>query len=256
MAELKIHQFFCRSDNFGVLIHDDEFGVTAAIDTPDPVPIRYALAERGWSLTHIFTTHHHADHTAGHGPLKNETGCIVIGPEKEADRIPGIDKRMAEGDCFSFGGHQVCVLETPGHTAGHVTYWLPDDNIAFVGDTLFSLGCGRLLEGDAATMWQSLQKLMVLPKETLIYCGHEYSQSNANFALTIEPDNIALQERAAEIRELRSANLPTLPVSLAAELLQNPFLRPDSPEIQERLGMVGHPHATIFAEIRRLKDRF
>ena len=256
MAELKIHQFFCRTDNFGVLIHDDEFGVTAAIDTPDAATIRGALAERGWSLTHIFTTHHHADHTAGHGTLKNETGCVVVGPEKEADRIPGIDQRVAEGNQFSFGGHQICVLETPGHTLGHVTYWLPDDNIAFVGDTLFSLGCGRLLEGDGTMMWQSLQKLMVLPKETLIYCGHEYSKSNAAFALSVEPNNALLQERAEEIRELRESGLPTLPVSLAAELAQNPFLRPDSPEIQERLGMVGHPLATIFSELRRLKDRF
>lgn len=256
MAELKIHQFICRSDNFGVLIHDDESGVTASIDTPDPDPIRRALAEKGWSLTHIFTTHHHGDHTAGHAALKSETGCIIIGPEKEADRIPGIDQRVSEGSKFSFGGHPLCVLETPGHTAGHVAYWLPDDNIVFVGDTLFSLGCGRLLEGDGATMWQSLQKLTALPKETLIYCGHEYSKSNAAFALSVEPNNVSLQERAEEIRELRDSNLPTLPVSLAAELAQNPFLRPDSPEIQERLDMVGHPLATIFSELRRLKDRF
>ena len=256
MAELKVHQFFCGSDNFGVLIHDDEFGVTAAIDTPDPDTIRRALAEKGWSLTHILTTHHHGDHTAGHAALKSETGCVVIGPEKEADRIPGIDKRVSEGDCFSFGGHQLCVLETPGHTAGHVAYWLADDNIVFVGDTMFSLGCGRLLEGDGATMWQSLQKLMALPKETLIYCGHEYSKSNAAFALTVEPNNVLLQQRAEEIRQLRESNLPTLPVALAAELAQNPFLRPESPEIQERLGMVGHPLATIFSELRRLKDRF
>lgn len=256
MAELKIHQFICRSDNFGVLIHDDESGVTASIDTPDPDPIRRALAEKGWSLTHIFTTHHHGDHTAGHAALKRETGCVIIGPEKEADRIPGIDQRVSEGSKFSFGGHPLCVLETPGHTAGHVAYWLPDDNIVFVGDTLFSLGCGRLLEGDGATMWQSLQKLTALPKETLIYCGHEYSKSNAAFALSVEPNNVSLQERAEEIRELRDGNLPTLPVSLAAELAQNPFLRPDSPEIQERLDMVGHPLATIFSELRRLKDRF
>ena len=256
MAELEIHQFFCRSDNFGVLIHDDEFGVTAAIDTPDAAAIRSALAGRGWSLTHIFTTHHHADHTAGNGTLKNETGCVIVGPEKEAERIPGIDQRVTEGSKFSFGGHQICVLETPGHTLGHVTYWLPDDNIAFVGDTLFSLGCGRLLEGDGPTMWQSLQKLMALPKETLIYCGHEYSKANAAFALSVEPNNVRLQERAEEIRELRDLGLPTLPVSLAAELAQNPFLRPECAEIQERLGMVGHPLATIFSELRRLKDRF
>ncbi len=256
MAALKIHQFFCRSDNFGVLIHDEDAGVTASIDAPDADAIRTALAENGWSLTHLLNTHHHSDHTAGNAALKAETGCLVIGPEKEADRIPGIDKRVTEGDCFDFGGHQICVLETPGHTLGHITYWLADDNLAFVGDTLFSLGCGRLLEGDGPMMWQSLQKLMALPKETLIYCGHEYSKANSAFALSIEPNNLSLQERAEEIRQLRDSNLPTLPVALAAELAQNPFLRPDSAEIQERLGMVGHPLATIFSEIRRLKDRF
>jgi hydroxyacylglutathione hydrolase len=256
MAELKVHQFFCRSDNFGVLIHDDETNVTATIDTPDAAAIRDALSQRGWALTHILTTHHHADHTAGHAALKEETGCIVVGPAKEADRIPGIDKEVAEGATFGVGGHQICVLETPGHTAGHVTYWLPDDNVAFVGDTLFSLGCGRLFEGDGEMMWASLQKIMALPKETLIYCGHEYSKSNAAFALSVEPGNQELQARAVEINSLREQNLPTIPVSLAAELAQNPFLRPDSPEIQERLGMVGHPLATIFSELRRLKDRF
>ena len=167
MAELKIHQFFCRSDNFGVLIHDDEFGVTAAIDTPDAAAIRSALAERGWSLTHIFTTHHHADHTAGNGTLKNETGCVIVGPKKEADRIPGIDQRVTEGSKFSFGGHQICVLETPGHTLGHVTYWLPDD-IPFVGDTFGFVGCGRLLEGDRPMMGSPCKRSCIA-EETFIY---------------------------------------------------------------------------------------
>jgi hydroxyacylglutathione hydrolase len=256
MVELTIHQFICRTDNFGVLIHDPEFKLTAAIDTPDAGAIRRALGERGWSLTHIFTTHYHQDHTAGHAELKLATGCTIIGPGKEAGRIPGIDRRVAEDSEISFGGHPVRVIETPGHTAGHVTYWLQEDNIAFVGDTLFSLGCGRLFEGDGEMMWKSLQKIMALPKETLIYCGHEYSQSNAAFALSVEPNNSALQQRAEEIRTLRAEGRPTLPVRLEAELAQNPFLRPDSPEIQQHLGMVGHPLATIFSELRRLKDRF
>ena len=256
MAELTVHQFFCRSDNFGVLVHDPEYKLTAAIDTPDPAIIRQELQQRGWTLTHILTTHHHHDHTAGHAELKRETGCEIIGPEREADRIPGIDTRVKEGDSFSLGGHPVRVLETPGHTLGHVTYWLPDDKIAFVGDTLFSLGCGRLFEGDGEMMWKSLQKIMHLPKETLIYCGHEYSQSNAAFALSVEPNNRALQTRSEEIRMLRSQGRATLPVLLANELEQNPFLRPDSPEIQQRLDAVGHPLATIFSELRQLKDRF
>lgn len=256
MAELTIVQFPCRSDNFGVLIHDPETNLTAAIDAPEAGPILALLQERGWDLTHIFTTHHHADHTDGHERLKRETGCVIIGPAKEADKIPGIDERVAEGSTFGFGSHNVTVLETPGHTLGHVTYWLPDDHVAFVGDTIFSLGCGRLLEGDGEMMWKSVQKIMALPKETLIYCGHEYTESNARFALSVEPNNASLQERAKEIQELRAEGKPTLPVTLAAELAQNPFMRPASPEIQQGLGMVGHPLATIFSEIRRLKDSF
>ena len=258
MAELKIHQFFCRSDNFGVLIHDDELRrQTAAIDTPDAEPIRRALDEKGWSLTHILTTHHHADHTAGHAALKSETGCRSSARIRRPTASPASTSASRKATVSSLGGHQLCVLETPGHTLGHVTYWLPDDNIAFVGDTLFSLGCGRLLEGDGAMMWQSLQKLMALPKETLIYCGHEYSKSNCRFCPQCRAEQCPrCRKGPRKYARCGTDGLPTLPVSLAAELAQNPFLRPDSPEIQERLGMVGHPLATIFSELRRLKDRF
>lgn len=256
MTGLQIHQFLCRSDNFGVLIHEPESGLTAAIDTPDAAPIRAALTEKRWRLTHIFTTHHHGDHTAGHEELKAQTGCHIVGPAKEAGSIPGIDQKVSEGDEFSFGRQSVRVLETPGHTLGHITYYLPEAGVAFVGDTLFSLGCGRLLEGTPEMMWTSLQKLKALPSGTLIYCGHEYTQSNARFALSIEPENEALQNRAAEVDALRARGELTLPVTLSAEIAQNPFLRPDSPQIQARLGLVGQPLATIFAEIRRRKDRF
>jgi hydroxyacylglutathione hydrolase len=256
MASLEIQQFPCRQDNFGVLVHAPGHGLTAAIDTPETEPIRRMLADKGWRLTHIFTTHHHGDHTAGHAALKAEFGCRIIGPAREADRIPGIDETVGEGDSFAFADEAVRVLETPGHTLGHVTYWLPKAGVAFVGDTLFSLGCGRLLEGDAEMMWNSLQKLMKLPPETRIYCGHEYTQSNAAFALSLEPGNAALRQRAAEVDRLRAAGEATLPVRLADELAANPFLRPDSREIQERLEKVGQPLATIFAEIRRRKDRF
>ncbi|MBX2805506.1 MAG: hydroxyacylglutathione hydrolase [Hyphomicrobiales bacterium] len=256
MPDLIIRQFPCRSDNYGVLVHEPVNKLTAAIDTPDPAPIRAELAAQGWALTHIFTTHHHGDHTAGHIALKSETGCKIIAPEKEAGKIPDVDVNVSEGSAFDFGGHQVRVIEMPGHTAGHVTYWLPDDGVAFVGDTLFSLGCGRLFEGDGPTMWASLQKLMMLPPETLVYCGHEYSKANAAFALSVEPGNAMLQQRAKEIDELRAKNAATVPFTIAAELSQNPFLRPDSLEIQQHLGMSGHPLATIFTELRRLKNAF
>ena len=255
MPKLEIHQFPCLSDNFGVLIRDAEQGVVASIDAPDAKAVAAALAAKGWRLTHILTTHHHHDHTGGNLALKAETKCSIIGPRGEAAKIPGIDKQVAEGDTFAFGAHQVRVLDTPGHTAGHITYWIPSTSAAFVGDTLFAIGCGRIIEGNAQVMWQSLQKLMALPKETAVYCGHEYTQANARFALTIEPENEALQKRAKEVDQLRAAGKATLPTTVGLELETNPFLRPHVPAIQQRLGMVAKPEWQIFGEIRERKNR-
>ncbi|MDX2204537.1 MAG: hydroxyacylglutathione hydrolase [Hyphomicrobiaceae bacterium] len=255
MPKLEIFQFPCLSDNFGVLIHDPEHNLTASIDAPETKAVKDALARTGWTLTHILTTHHHADHTDGNLPLKAETGCTIIGPKGEAQRIPGIDKMVGEGDGFNFGSFRVEVLETPGHTAGHITYYLPEAKVAFVGDTLFAIGCGRVIEGDMKMMWTSLAKLMRLPADTAIYCGHEYTQSNARFALGIEPGNQELQRRAKEVDALRAAGKPTLPTTIGLELATNPFLRPSSPEIQERLGMKGRPEWEIFGEVRERKNR-
>ncbi len=255
MAKLEIHQFPCLGDNYGVLIRDAERDVTAAIDAPDAKAVAAALAAKGWRLTHILTTHHHADHTAGNLPLKADTGCTIVGPRGEAAKIPGIDKQVGDGDTFSFGAHEVRVFDTPGHTAGHISYWFPGDAVAFVGDTLFAIGCGRVIEGDMQTMWQSLGKLMALPKETAVYCGHEYTQANARFALTIEPENAALQARAKEVDRLRAAGKPTLPTNIGIELETNPFLRPHVPAIQKRLGMEGKPAWQVFGEIRERKNR-
>ncbi len=256
MAALDIHQFICGDDNFCVLLHDPGHGLTAAIDAPDAEPIREALRQKGWRLTHIFTTHHHGDHTAGHEELQEETGCAIVGAKRDAARIPGVNFEVEDGSEFSFGDHHVRVIGIPGHTLGAVAYWLPDARLLFTGDTLFSLGCGRLFEGDAAMMWDSLQKLMRLPDETLIFCGHEYTLKNAAFALTVEPGNLALQQRAAEVETLRRENSATLPVLLGAEKATNPFLRPDSAEIQAALGMTGQRLATIFAELRGRRDHF
>jgi hydroxyacylglutathione hydrolase len=255
MAKLEIHQFPCLSDNYGVLIRDAEAGVTAAIDAPDANQVAAALKDKGWRLTHILTTHHHGDHTAGNLPLKTETKCTIIGPRGEAAKVPGIDKQVGEGDTFKFGSFDVRVLDTPGHTAGHITYLIPSAGVAFVGDTLFAIGCGRVIEGNAQMMWNSLQKLMALPKETQVYCGHEYTQSNAKFALTIEPENAALVKRAREVDQLRAAGKATLPTNIGVELETNPFLRPSVPAIQQRLGMVGKPEWQIFGEIRERKNR-
>ena len=255
MADLQIHQFMCRSDNFGVLIHDADNNLTATIDTPEIAAIETALANTGWKLTHILNTHHHGDHVEGNLPLKQKYGCTVVGPKGEAAKIPGLDIALGEGDVYTFGGYDIRAIETPGHTAGQINYYIPKAKVAFTGDTLFSLGCGRLFEKGADSMWPALEKLMKLPGDTMIYCGHEYTLSNAKFALTIEPENAALQQRAEDVSALRAAGKPTLPVRLDLELATNPFLRPSSPAIQSRLGMVGRPLWEIFGEIRARKDK-
>ncbi|HUU67596.1 MAG TPA: hydroxyacylglutathione hydrolase [Methyloceanibacter sp.] len=255
MAKLEIYQFPTRSDNYGVLIHDPASGTTAAIDAPEAEPILAALQDKGWSLTDILITHHHADHTAGIAALK-KTGCTVTGPAREAGSIPGLDVEVKEGDAVAVGGAKAKVIETPGHTRGHVSYYFPDDAAVFVGDTLFSVGCGKLLEGDAPTMWASLSKLAALPPETDVYCGHEYTGANCRFALTIEPENEALQARAAEVAANDAKGLASLPTTIGQELATNPFLRASSPAIQQRLGMEGRPLDEVFGEVRRRKDRF
>lgn len=255
MADLEIHLFPCLDDNYGVLIHDRAGGATASIDAPDADDVRAALAEKGWQLTHILTTHHHHDHTGGNAELKAETGCSIIGPRNEAAKVPGIDKAVGEGDTFKLGSFDVNVIETPGHTLGHVTYYIPAAHVAFAGDTLFALGCGRVFEGTPEMMHNSLQKLAALPGDTTVYCGHEYTAANARFALTIEPENQTLHKRMKEIEALRAAGKPTVPTTIAAELATNPFLRPHVPAIQQRLGMTGAPTWQVFAEIRERKNR-
>src|SRR5690606_5100041 len=207
-------------------------------------------------LDFIFTTHHHFDHVEGNEELKRKFGVSILGPKDEADKIPGIDRTVEDGNEFTFGLFKVQVISTPGHTAGEVSYYLPQAKVVFTGDTLFALGCGRLLEGRPATMYQSLQKLIALPGDTAVYCGHEYSESNARFALTIDPANSALKERAADIARLRAADRMTLPTTIALEMATNPFLRWHDQGIRSRLGMQNASDAEVFAEIRKRKDIF
>ncbi|MFA7638873.1 MAG: hydroxyacylglutathione hydrolase, partial [Parvibaculum sp.] len=174
MARLEIHQFPCLNDNYGYLVHEPSTGMTAAIDTPEVAPILAALTEKGWKLTHILNTHHHFDHAGGNTGLKEKTGCVVIGPKGEKHKIPGIDRAVGEGDVVELGAARARVIDVPGHTAGHIAYSFDEDRVAFVGDTLFALGCGRLFEGTPAQMWTSLGKLMALPDDTTVYCAHEY----------------------------------------------------------------------------------
>ncbi|MBS0241147.1 MAG: hydroxyacylglutathione hydrolase [Proteobacteria bacterium] len=255
MAKLEIYQFMCLSDNFGVLIHDPATGETASIDAPEAKPVREALTSKGWKLTHILVTHHHADHTQGIAELKAETHCQVIGPKGESKPIAMLDRKVGGGDRFNFGGHSVHVMDTPGHTLGHISYWIPDQKVAFVGDTLFAIGCGRVIEGTMQMMWDSLERLTRLPADTQIYCGHEYTQANAKFALMIEPENADLKARAAEVDKLRAAGKATLPTTIGRELETNPFMRPRSPAIRKRLGLEAAHDWQVFAEVRERKNR-
>ena len=253
---LEIEQFICRSDNYGVLIHDPQSALTATIDAPDASAIEAALQRRGWTLDFVFTTHHHLDHVEGNEALKAKYGVSIIGPKAEETKIPGIDRTVQDGGEFTFGLFRVKAIATPGHTAGEVSYYLPEAKAVFTGDTLFALGCGRLFEGTPLTMFQSLQKLIALPGDTAVYCGHEYTESNARFALTIDPANSALKERAAEIARLRAADRMTLPSSIALEMATNPFLRWHDAGIRSRLGLQDAPDEAVFAEIRKRKDMF
>lgn len=255
MAHLEIHQFMCLTDNFGVLLRDPATNTVAAIDAPETAKVADELAAKGWALTHILTTHHHRDHTDGNLELKSLSGCTIYGPRNEAAKIRGLDTAVGDGDSFKLGSIEVRVLDTPGHTLGGITYWMPSAQVAFVGDTLFSVGCGRVIEGDPQQMWRSLDKLRKLPPETRIYCGHEYTEANIRFALTIEPDNPALQARAVEAKALRAKGEFTLPTTMASELAVNPFLRPQEPGIRKRLGMESAADWEVFAEIRERKNK-
>ena len=256
MNDLEIAQFPCLSDNYGFLLHDPVAGLTASIDTPDANAIVAELERRNWRLTHILNTHHHADHAGGNLYLKDKTGCQIIGPRADAARIPGIDLGVGDGDSVAFGRWQIEVFETPGHTTGHIVYFVPEAKAAFVGDTLFALGCGRLFEGSPDQMWNSLQKILRWPDDTKIYCAHEYTLANAEFALTVEPDNMALVARAREIAALRRDGRPTVPTTLELERKTNPFLRPSSPNLQRTIGLAGADEVSVFARTRELKDRF
>tara|TARA_Y100000766_G_scaffold269402_1_gene266354 strand:- start:2241 stop:3113 length:873 start_codon:yes stop_codon:yes gene_type:complete len=253
---LQVHQFPCRSDNYGFLAHDPDAGVTACIDTPDAGATNAGLKEKGWRLTHILNTHHHGDHTGANLELKERWGCTIVGAANDAERIPGIEVKVSDGDLYEFGSLQAKVFEVPGHTTGHIAYYFESECIAFVGDTLFALGCGRLFEGTPEMMWTSLQKLMALPDETVVYCGHEYTQANAQFALSVEPGNESLVARSKEIDDLRAQGLPTVPTTIGLERATNPFVRPMSENLQSTIGLNGADLVAVFAETRNRKDNF
>ena len=248
--------FTCLKDNYGVLLHDTASGATAAIDAPEAAPIEAALKATGWKLSDILVTHHHHDHTGGITELKQKHRCRVVAPHGEAGKIPLVDETVREGDKVSVGKLSANVIETPGHTAGHITYWFHADRLAFAGDTLFSIGCGRVIEGTPEMMWTSLKKLRDLPGDTKVYCGHEYTLANIKFAQTIEPGNAALVARAKEAARQIAAGEPTIPTTISEETAANVFLRADQPAVAAAVGLSGKSAAEVFAEVRARKNKF
>jgi hydroxyacylglutathione hydrolase len=257
MARLVIEQIPVLSDNYVYLLHEPTTGATAAIDPAVAAPVLDVLAAKGWRLTHVLNTHHHGDHTGGNLDLQRATDCTVVGARRDADRIPGIGVEVGEGDTVMLGNAAAMVFETPGHTSGHIAFWFPDSAALFCGDTLFSLGCGRLFEGTAEQMWASLCKLRELPGQTRAFCAHEYTQSNGRFARLVERDNPALLARVDQVDKLRGRGHPTVPSTIAEERAANPFLRADLPAVARAVGLeAGSDPAAVFAELRRRKDVF
>ncbi|MBO6717376.1 MAG: hydroxyacylglutathione hydrolase [Rhizobiaceae bacterium] len=253
---LEIEQFMCRDDNFGILARNKATGTVFLVDAPQEEPIMAAIERTGWQPSLILTTHHHPDHVEANLALKKRFGLVIIGPAAEKDRIPGIDRTVKDGQTLDLAGEPFNVIATPGHTAGHVSYYFPESGVAFTADTLFALGCGRLFEGTPADMLGSMRKLAALPLDTTVYCGHEYTLSNARFAVTIDPTNSALKQRAAKIERLREEGKPTLPTTIGEELATNPFMRWHDPAIRHNLGMEDASDEAVFAEIRKRKDIF
>jgi hydroxyacylglutathione hydrolase len=253
---IEIELFTARDDNFGALVHDGASNITISIDAPEEAAIINALARKNWKLDYILTTHKHPDHVEANVALKALFNCKIIGPDGDKDLIPGIDQTAKGGDALKLGTIDIDVIATPGHTNACISYYVPAAHAVFTADSLFSLGCGRLFEGTPDMMWASMQRLMALPKNTKIYCGHEYTASNARFALSVDADNADLQARAGQVKLLRDQGKPTLPVTLAQELATNPFLRPQDAAIRAHLGMETATDAQVFAELRARKNNF
>ena len=256
MSKLEIHQIAVLNDNYVYLAHDTETGSTAVIDPAVGGLVLDSLLAKGWTLTHILNTHHHNDHTGGNLELKQKTGCIIVGPKADSERIPGIDVEVSDGDTYQIGNATAKVFDVPGHTRGHNAYWFSESDALFSGDTLFSMGCGRLFEGTPAQMANSLAKFMALPDQTKIFCAHEYTQANGRFAMSLEPGNKALQSRMVEVDRLRISRKPTVPSTMGVEKATNQFLRTSSVELQKTLGLEGGDLVDVFAETRKLKDSF
>jgi len=254
---LQIHQFLCLQDNFGLLLRDESTGATASIDAPDGEAIAAEAKRLGWGLTHVLLTHHHLDHVEGAPALREAfPGIKVVGAKADVERLPPLDLAVVEGDEVAIGRSVARVIATPGHTMGHLAYYFLEDEAVFVGDTLFSLGCGRIFEGAPTIMYASLEKLAELPDETRVYCGHEYTQANGRFATTVDPENPMLKERIEEVAQLRAEGKFTLPTTIARERATNPFLRCEEVEVQAAMDMGGADPVMVFAKMREAKNVF
>ncbi|MBC2667385.1 hydroxyacylglutathione hydrolase [Novosphingobium flavum] len=251
---LEVHQFPCLSDNYGYLLHDPVSGETACIDTPDAEAYLREAAHKGWQITQIWNTHWHHDHAGGNEAIKAATGCTVIAPAAEADKIAAIDRVVRHGDAVALGAWEADVIDVGGHTMGHIAYHVPEAAMAFVGDSIFALGCGRMFEGTAEQFWASLCRIKALPLDTMLYCAHEYTASNAKFALHADPDNTALASYAADVFQRRERGKWTVPTTVAREIKTNPFLRADDPAIRARWG--GGDAVHTFAALREAKNTF
>lgn len=253
---LDVRQIPVLNDNYVYLVRESGTGAVAVVDPAVAEPVLREADKLGWSITHILNTHHHGDHVGGNLEIQRATGCHIVGPRADRQRIPGIQTEVGDGDRYDFGAARARVFDVPGHTRGHIAYWFEAEDVLFPGDTLFALGCGRLFEGTPAQMWESLGKLKRLPDGVRVYCAHEYTQANARFALSLGEDNAALATRAKEIDATRAAGKPTVPSTLGEEKRTNPFLRADDPALAQAMDMAGAPPVEVFAEVRRRKDSF
>jgi len=253
---LDIRQIPVLQDNFIYLAREPKSGAVAVVDPAVAAPVLELADRLKWKITHILNTHHHGDHVGGNMEIKAATGCTIVGPGHDPDRIPGMDVQVKDGDTYTLGKEQAQVFFVPGHTSGHIAYWFKDSDALFCGDTMFSIGCGRLFEGTPQQMWTSLSRLRALPPQTQIYCAHEYTESNIRFAVSVDPNNAALRKREAEVKALRAAGKYSVPSTLGEERAANPFLRADAPELAAAIGMAGRSPVDVFAEVRARKDKF
>ncbi len=253
---LEIHQIPVLDDNYVYLLHEAKSGATGVVDPAVAKPVLAEAERLGWRITHILNTHHHGDHVGGNREIIEATGCKVVGAKVDRARIPGIVEEVEEGDRVAMGEAEAEVYFVPGHTSGHIAYWFRESKALFCGDTIFALGCGRLLEGTPQDMWPSLKKLRALPDDTRVYCAHEYTEANFAFARTIEFTNQALMDRGAAVIAARSRGERTVPSLLGEEKLTNPFMRADVPELAAAIQMRNSDPVAVFAEVRGRKDRF